>query len=156
MILVDICGNEAVIRSAQTLTCGSVGQQVRFRTDETWRGLTKTAVFRCGDVTRDVAGIADTAPIPHEVLAVAGQPLQIGLYGVSADGQVVIPTLWAVTDPVQPGADPSGDPGVAPTNPVWQQAVIHMEYLDAQIGDIDGALDEILAIQDALLGGAAS
>lgn len=155
MILIDICGSDAVIRNRQVLTCGTAGRLVRFRLDETWQTLTKTAVFRCGEVTRDVVGITDTAAIPHEVLTQPGLPLEIGLYGVSADGTLVIPTVWAVTDPVQPGADPSGDPGIEPSNPVWQQALIHMEYLDDLVGDIDTALDEILSLQETLLGGAA-
>jgi len=153
MILIDICGTDAAIRRQQALTCGTVGKQVRFRLDDIWQHLTKTAVFRCGDVTRDAIVETDAAVIPHEVLTQPGLPLQIGLYGVSADGSVVIPTVWATTEPVQPGADPSGDPGVEPTNPVWQQALTRMDDLQTQIGDIDTALDGILQIQNALIGG---
>ncbi len=146
MIQIDICGSAAAIRNQQILTCGTVGATVHFRFDEPWQNLTKTAVFRCGDITRDVVDITDAARIPQEVLTLPGMPLQIGVYGASRDGSLVIPTVWATTYPVQPGADPSGDPGLAPENPAWQQAL-------NRIGDIDTALEEILALQEAILGG---
>ena len=160
MLLIDIYGSSAVIRKQPPLTCGSVGRQVRFRTDEIWENLSKTAVFRCGEVTRDARLTDGVAVIPHEVLTQPGQHLQIGLYGVSAGGSLVIPTVWATTEPLLPGADPSGDPGLDPTNPVWQQALSELETMDKslqemtlQLADVDTALEEILAIQEALLGG---
>ena len=146
MIQIDICGSAAAIRSQQILTCGTVGATVHFRFDEPWQSLAKTAVFRCGDITRDVVNVTDTAVIPHQVLTLPGLPLQIGVYGASRDGKVAIPTVWATTYPVQPGADPSGDPGLEPSNPAWQQAL-------NRIGDIDTALDEIIALQEEILGG---
>ncbi len=121
MILLDISGADAALRKQGTLTCGMVGAKVRFRFDEAWEGLGKTAVFRCGKVTRDSLLTGDTAVIPHEVLTVPGLPLQIGVYGTDPGGTVVIPTVWAVTCPVLPGADPSGDPGADPTLPIWEQ-----------------------------------
>ena len=121
MILVDISGAGAAIRKQEALTCGMVGANVRFRFDEAWDGLAKTAVFRAGKVTRDAVMETALARIPHEVLTVPGVPLEIGVYGTDSGGSLVIPTVWARTQPVQPGADPSGDPGTDPSLPVWAQ-----------------------------------
>lgn len=160
MIIIDIHGSEAVIRRQQPLTCGTVGKQVQFRTDETWQDLAATAVFRCGEVTRDSLVTGGIAVIPYEVLTTPGQPLQIGLYGSNEAGTLVIPTVWALTAPLLPGADPSGDPGVEPENPFWRQAMLHLSALatqvadmEALVGDVEQALDEILEIQAGLLGG---
>lgn len=153
MILIDICGSTAAIREQQALTCGMVGASVRFRLDAGWDKLYKTAVFRAGDVTRDVPNIQDRAEIPYEVLTVPGLRLEVGLYGANDDGTLVIPTIWAETEPIRAGADPSGDPGLEPTKPIWQQAVTRLEALDAQVGDIDAALDSIIAMEAELLGG---
>lgn len=153
MIIIDISGAHAAIRAQQTLTCGMTGQPVLFRLDETWADLTKTAVFRAGDITRDVAGIADVAVIPHEVLTVPGVPLQIGLYGTDPEGGRVLPTVWVSTDPICPGADPSGDPGLAPTSPAWQEALTRVTAMETQLGDVEMALDAILDMQASLMGG---
>lgn len=157
MIVIDICGSDAAIRAQQTLTCGRAGAAVQFRFDGSWEGLGRTAVFRAGSVTRDAAAITDTAVIPWEVLTTPGLCLEIGVYGTSADGKTVIPTVWAVTDPIQPGADPSGDPALEPENPVWQQAVARTaaleQEMDSTFGDVEQALDGILAIQNQLIGG---
>lgn len=121
MILLDISGANAVVRMQDTLTSGMVGAKARFRFDGIWNGLSKTAVFRGGGVIRDSLLTGDTALIPHEVLTAPGSPLQIGVYGTDDAGTLVIPTLWALTDPIRPGANPSGDVSADPTLPIWAQ-----------------------------------
>ncbi len=121
MILVDISGANAAVRRQDTLTCGMGGARVGVRFDEQWEGLAKTGVFHAGGVTRDVVLTGEEAQIPHEVLTVPGVALRIGVYGTDGSGTLVIPTVWAQTAPIAPGADPSGDPGAEPTLPVWAQ-----------------------------------
>lgn len=129
MILINISAANAVIRKHEILTVGMVGAKVSFHFDEEWDGLTKTAVFRQGDVTRDVVDIGDEATIPSEVLQLAGIPVAIGIYGTNEDGSIVIPTIWAVTSPVRAGADPSGDESTDPDLEIWAQII-------ALIGDL--------------------
>ena len=143
MILLDISGANATLREQDTLTCGMVGAKVRFRFDGAWDGLSKTAVFRCGKVTRDSLLTGDTAVIPHEVLTAPGLPLQIGVYGTDEGGALVIPTLWAATCPVRPGADPSGDTGADPTLPVWAQIRAKAETNGQSIGELTGQVDAL-------------
>lgn len=151
MIRIDVSGASAIVRKEDVLTVGMVGAKVEFRFDEAWEELSKTAVFRQGEVTRDVIGIDTTATVPAEVLALVGTPVQIGVYGANTDGSIVIPTIWAKTKPVRAGADPSGDESTDPRLPIWQQ-------LQEQIGDLDDLDTEdkstlVAAINEALTKG---
>jgi hypothetical protein len=110
------------------LTAGMVGATATFAFDSAWAGLTKTAVFRCGGLVRDVIGVEDSARIPTEVLC-ADADLYVGVEGRSSDGAVVIPTVWVRAAYVYPGANASGDPSVDPELPVWAQ-------IQAMIGDL--------------------
>ena len=137
MILIDISGASAVIRRQGVLTQGMAGAMVTFRFDSSWDGFSKTAVFRGGDITKDVTDIADTVTIPWEVL-LAGVPVYIGVYGIK--GEVILPTVWARTELVQPGADPSGDESADPTLPVWAEMreTVNSIREDADNGVFDG------------------
>ena len=110
------------------LTAGMVGATVRFSFDGLWDGLSKTAVFKCGGMVRDVIGVEDTARIPAEVLC-ADTELYVGVEGRSGDGAVVIPTVWVRAAYVYPGANASGDLSTDLTLPVWAQ-------IQAMIGDL--------------------
>jgi hypothetical protein len=123
MVRIDVNGTHAAVRSCDTLTVGQVGEAVEFRFDEAWDGLTKTAVFRQLNITKDQAGIENATQLPPEVLHMAGMPVEIGVYGANEDGTKVIPTVWVKTKAVEPGADPSGDASVNPTLPVWEQVL---------------------------------
>ena len=142
MIKIDVHATYAVVREQKPLTVGLVGSRVRFSFGEDWDGLVKTAVFRQGEVTVDAVNVSGESVLPWEVLTRSGLPVQIGICGMNADGTVVIPTLWAETEPVQPGADPSGDTSAAAALPVYQQIL-------AQIGPLDqldsGAKDTLVA-----------
>ena len=137
MILIDISGASAVIRKQDVLTQGMAGATVTFRFDSSWDGFSKTAVFRGGDITKDVTDIADTVTIPWEVL-LAGVPVCIGVYGIK--GEIVLPTVWVRTNPVQPGADPSGDESADPTLPIWaeMQKTVNSIREDADAGKFNG------------------
>lgn len=121
MILIDVNGANAIVRKQDTLTSGMVGATVVFRFGEDWNSLAKTAVFRAGNVTKDAVVVDSMSEIPHEVLVTPGYALEIGVYGTAGDGAVVIPTVWAKTNPIKYGADPSGDESLDPSLPVWAQ-----------------------------------
>lgn len=128
MIKMDISGTAVAIRHQDKLTCGMIGAQVEFRFDEDWEALSKTAVFRAGDVVKDVILTDTTAVIPWETLVTPGVPLEIGVYGYTLDEDGTVqkakPTLWARTAAIHAGADPSGDESAAnPTAEVYEQAV---------------------------------
>lgn len=138
MIKIDVYSTRAAIRYQEPLTVGLVGAKVRLSFSDRWKSLTKTVVFRQGDITRDVVGVASSAAIPWEVLQEPGIPLEIGIYGTNADGTVVIPTVWVSTDPVCTAADPSVDPSTSPSQSVWAQILSklgNLDQLDTQAKD---------------------
>lgn len=150
MILIDVSGANAIVRKQDTLTSGMVGATVVFRFDEDWNSLAKTAVFRAGRVTKDAIVVDSMSEIPHEVLATHGYALEIGVYGTADDGAVVIPTIWAKTNPIKLGTDPSGDESLDPSLPVWAQMQEQLDSMYRSSGEIKAAKEELMqAIEDA-------
>ena len=134
-MLIDVHGANAVIRKQNTLTVGMVGAKAEFTFDDAWDGLTKTAVFRQCDITKDDILFEPTATIPWEVLALEGLPIEIGVYGANEDGSVVIPTVWVETRPIRAGADPSGDESADASLPLWSQMANEINELVDDVRD---------------------
>ena len=109
---------------------GIVGATVSIEyTDSVWDGLQKTVVFRSA-VTKDVLDVGSEVAIPAEVVSRAGVNLYMGVYGVDAANNVVIPTIWTELGLVNGAAAPSGDSSTDPSLPVWAQ-------IQAMIGNLD-------------------
>ena len=109
---------------------GIVGATVSIEyTDSAWDGLQKTVVFRSA-VTKDVLAAGNDVVVPAEVVSRAGVNLYMGVYGVGADGRMVIPTIWTELGLVNGAAAPSGDSSTNPSLPVWAQ-------IQAAIGNLD-------------------
>ena len=157
MTTVKISGAMASAAEREVYTSGTVGATLRFEFDGAWDGLAKTAVFRFGSVTYDVPESEWTdgeCVIPHECLAASGDELMCGIYGVSQDGETVIPTVWVRLGYVQSGADPSGDESTAPTLPVWAA----LKNSIGVLGDLDTTAKNTLvaAINEAVQNGGTS
>lgn len=121
MIIINVTKNEATVVQTEKLTSGTIGLECKFNFSEEWENLEKIAVCSCGNVTKDVFDVSDTIVVPWEVMAVHGKYLEIGVYGKSSDGGVIIPTVYATVGAVCKGADPSGDESVAPTPTLWDK-----------------------------------
>jgi hypothetical protein len=134
LIKIEVQSTRAVIRSQEPLTVGLQGAKVQFSFGQDWKNLTKTAVFRQGEVVRTVANVGQEATIPWEVLTVPGVPVQIGIYGIG-QGKV-IPTLWTTTQPVRPGADPQGDPSAEPTPGLWEQMQSQLRAMEEAVTEV--------------------
>ena len=157
MTTVKISGATASAAEREVYTSGTVGATLRFEFDGAWDGLAKTAVFRVGGVTYGVpegARAGGECGIPHECLAASGDELMCGVYGVSQDGETVIPTVWVRLGYVQSGADPSGDESTAPTLPVWAA----LKNAIGDLGDLDTTAKNTLvaAINEAAQNGGTS
>ena len=127
---IEVSGTRAKTVYANTITAGMIGAEVTIvYTDPVWDGLYKTVVFR-GACTKDVLTQETRVTIPVEVIAKDFVRLEVGVYGVDAEGSLVIPTTWADLKTVLPGTDPSGDPTTDKLLPVWAQ-------LRAMIGNLD-------------------
>lgn len=123
------------------VTTGMVGAVAVFAFDQAWTGLTKTAVFRAGNVTRDVVLLEEPAvTIPSEVLALR-TTLWVGVYGCDADGTVVIPTVMTAACRIEAGTDPSGDPGTDPDLPVWAQLAVRVDRIVYILADGETVAD---------------
>lgn len=120
-IQIRVSGADAAVIAPATLTAGMVGAAVTFTfSDSLWQDLTKIAVFRAGDIRRDVVDWQDgVCAIPWECLRRSGETLLAGVYGADSTGAVVIPTVYADCGVIQPGADPAGDPAAQPTEPFF-------------------------------------
>lgn len=109
---------------------GIVGATVSIEyMDSAWDGLQKTVVFRSG-ITKDVLTAGNEVVVPAEVVSRAGVYLYMGVYGVDAANNVVIPTIWTEIGLVNGAAAPSGDASTNPSLPVWAQ-------IQGMIGDLD-------------------
>lgn len=119
MMELTLTGTRIRCLSPDLTTTGMKGAPVHFTFDETWDGVTgKTAVFRCGDVERQMLlDSHDTCAIPYEVLTVPGAMLAVGVYGTAAGGSTwPAPTPFCRCGIVQRGAAVSDDAAaVTPT-----------------------------------------
>ncbi len=120
-----------IVHRPQIITSGTVGLPVEFSFDASWDGLARLTVFKAGSVTITVK---DPKVVPWEVLEKTDVTLQVGVYGVNAEGTIVIPTVWASVRMIAEGVDPEGDPAVDPTLPVWQDVLFRVEALEESGG----------------------
>lgn len=142
MLTFRFSGAAGIMIRTEVLTSGMVGKKVRLEFSEEWDGLTKTAVFMAGGVTRSVTGVSDVAAIPADVLARPVRKLYVGIYGVSADGAVT-PTIRAEGPEILPGVVPFGDVITDPDLPVWAQLQVQLDALKEKISESNGDSGEI-------------
>ena len=138
-IKLRVSGNVAEITECpEIITSGTVGLPVEFAFDESWEDLNRLAVFRAGDMTLTVE---EPAVVPWEVLETPNVWLKIGVYGVNADGTVVIPTLWANVCVIHTGANPDGESAAAPTLTVGQKLLSEVSGIAAGAAAAAAAVD---------------
>ncbi len=130
MITISINGNSVRVTRFLPVVAGTVGMPVFFEFDESWQGLSKTAVFRVGSTVMDQVNIGSVATVPWELLQKPGCRLFVGVCGT--DGTKSLPTLWADLGEIQSGADPSGEESIQPSLPVWQQLSNQVDQLFAR------------------------
>ena len=149
MITVKANARKASYTSDDLITSGSIGIPVRFALSADFDGLANIAVFQGSGVSIDVALTASReCVVPHEVVAIAGGYLRIGVYGRNGDGTIAIPTVWAEAKRILQGTEPSEVDPAVPT-PDWtaqvqQQAAEALEIAQgvqakADAGEFDGS-----------------
>lgn len=144
----------ANIRSASAttddaITTSSVGIPVTLDLSADFDGLAKTLCFKTPSAAVDIALVGDAteSTVPPDVLINSGEWMHIGIYAADANGDIVIPTVWANAGVIQLGTLPSGVDPSEPT-PSWVAQVQQMasEALetansvraDADAGEFDG------------------
>lgn len=148
---VKVNGTTCDVTRLAPISKGLVGATVSIEyTNAVWDGLQKTVVFR-SSVTKDVLVTGSEVVIPAEVVSRAGVNLYMGVYGVDATNNVVIPTIWAELGMIQLAATPSGDTSIDPTLPVWAQIQGMIGNLDDL--DTDAKSSLVAAVNEALTKG---
>lgn len=122
MVIVTVLKTHASAMPTEELTAGRRGLEAQFHFSIQWDGLGKTAVWEAGGVTKDAILSEDCCEVPHECM-IEDEDLRVGVFGMNADGDTVIPTVYALVGHIQRGADPSGDESYPPTPSVGEQAI---------------------------------
>lgn len=149
MILLSANKNSLACPKRELLTSGSVNvNQAQFTFSADWEGLNRTAVFRAGDTAVEIVLPQDgTCYVPWEVLQVSGRMLYAGVYGTDTDGNVVLPTVWALLGEIKCGTT-HGMNEQPPTPDMYDQLLGIAEKAediaqsvrdDADAGKFDGA-----------------
>ena len=107
---------------------GTVGITIDAKFNDEWNDLAKHLVCRNGKVVKTKLDFQNGFTVAPETM-IAGGNLEIGFEGMSQDGKIVFPTVWASCGVVKDGANANDDYSADPTNPVWDQ-------LEKQIGDL--------------------
>ena len=107
---------------------GTVGITIDAKFNDEWNDLAKHLVCRNGKVVKTKLDFQNGFTVAPETM-IAGGNLEIGFEGISQDGKIVFPTVWASCGVVKDGANANDDYSADPTNPVWDQ-------LEKQIGDL--------------------
>lgn len=129
MLTFRFSGTEGRMTEWENLTSGMVGKHLMLEFSPEWDDLVKTVVFSNGRQSVSRLYTAGAVVIPAEILKKPLKTLTVGVYGVSADGKLVIPTVRAEGPRIQPGVEPGWEPEADPELPVWAQ-------LQAQLGDL--------------------
>lgn len=129
MLTFNFSGAEGSMTVPEVLTTGMVGRQVMLEFSPEWEGLSKTVVFSDGVETRDLVFTGNPVTLPAQVLEQPLRRLTVGVWGVGAEGTVVIPTVRALGPVILPGVALSGDPAQAADPEIWEQIL-------ALIGDL--------------------
>ena len=118
---VCVSGATAVAIDLKPIPRGITGAVVEFiYDDDIWAGLRKKVAFRgSGEVEKICDG--DTVIFPAEVAQQKNKRVTVGVTGVSEDGTVVIPTLWAELGTVVDSAYGDYPTAGEPVQPVWAQ-----------------------------------
>ncbi|MGN0667940.1 MAG: hypothetical protein ACI4JU_01830 [Angelakisella sp.] len=128
MIICHVSKAAITVAQSVLLTSGMVqAVQVRFCFSPEWEGLTRTAVFRAGQVS--VSCLLDEqncCTVPWECLQTTGTHLMVGVYGTRAQ-EVVLPTVECSLGLICTGAQPAENTPQEPTPTLVQQLLTTAE-----------------------------
>lgn len=133
---------QLAVREKEPVTSGSVNvYQAQFEFSDDWDGLTRTAVFQAGSVSRSVLlDESGTCTVPWEVLKTPRISLAAGVCG-EKDGDVVLPTVWAWLGLIMEGAAP-GEDAQPPTPDLWEQELAKKQ------DKLHGQADQLVGFDD--------
>jgi len=121
MFILHANKTQLTVRQREPVTSGSVNVcKARFEFSPDWDGLTRTAVFKAGEVSRSVLlDECGECSVPWEVLEKSNIQLRAGVCGTRG-GKEVLPTIWADLGAILEGAA-AGEDAQPPTPDLWEQ-----------------------------------
>lgn len=120
MLTFRFTGASGEMTEAELLTAGMESKEVRLEFSSEWDGLRKAVVFVAGCKSCTIVDAEETEMIPAQILSESLRRLYVGAYGLSEDGMVVIPAVYATGPFIQIGTDSSGDnSSYIPEDPFW-------------------------------------
>lgn len=135
---VCVSGATAVAIDPKPIPRGITGAVVELRYDDSiWAGLRKKVAFRGSAETEDLCD-GSTVTFPAEVAQKKNAQVTVGITGVSEDGTVIIPTLWADLGKVLDSAYGNYPAPGEPVPPVWAQLLTmigDLKNLDTEAKD---------------------
>ena len=109
----------ATVFNSIDITSDMIGLQCEFNFNSTWKNLRKNVIFKAGTITKVIIDIKDNkVQVPTEVLQEVGAILDIGIEGISINGAIEIPTVFATVGRIYQGAQVDDYENVPP---VWKQ-----------------------------------
>ena len=127
MIHLSADKNRLTVLQGETLTSGARNVfSVHFTFSADWDGLSRTAIFKAGDISISVLlDGSGTCTIPWEVLSRPSRQLLAGVYG-ARDGTAVLPPVWVRLGAIQEGAAP-GPAAQPPTPGLYEQILAQLD-----------------------------
>lgn len=109
---------------------GSVNiYRVHFEFIDEWNGLTKVAVFKVGQKTREILLPDDcVCIIPWEVMTDPSTRFQVGVYGIR-ENEIIRPTIMANLGMIEKGTQTNNPVGTPPTPDIYQQILSELEVI---------------------------
>lgn len=132
---------QLTVRRREPVTSGSVNAyEVHFYFSPDWDGLSRTAVFRCGneEPVYVLLGEDNRCTIPWEVMTSYGRQLAVGVLGRRGE-ELVLPTIWAGLGKVLEGTG-SGREARPPTPDLYEQILAVLTKKQEKLTGLPGQM----------------
>lgn len=135
MIKIKVEGSVVSVQETQALYCGSQDVYTcSFTFDTSWERFSKSAVFRVNGKTVTVLLDEENGCIlPWELLVRSniGQEIEVGMYGVSADAEILT-SVWDSLGAVREGSE-LGNDAREPSAGVYEQIMANVQRVDEKV-----------------------
>lgn len=158
----DVYGDRISLKGTSSAVSGSVNYyKCSFDFSPEWDGLLKFAVFMAEEQVYTVMLDGNVCTIPAEVM-LSPASVSVGVYGTKEDDEVFRISTDFSHIVIKEGAYRDGTTPAIPEKDDWEiyfaraaeeATKAATDAIKAETGDIDGALDAILKIQNTLIGG---
>lgn len=146
MIEIKVDGQIVSVQNTEPLYVGAVDiQKCHFTFDASWRSFSKTAVFRVGATTHtELVDENDCCVLPWELLTRKhiGRQLEVGVYGVSADTEIMT-SVWDTLGMVREGSEPGSD-ARNPADGIYEQIMAKLQRIYEALGIYDDGMQALV------------